>query len=494
MTDKIWRLPGIGGELQDIYMQTARIKNIRFSYVAVVALFAVIGSRVYRTESDNPTQLRIMVLAKTSSGKNHIKTFINEVLAQSGLSHLAATGGDGFASLQGMYNVFRNGCPSQVFVLDEAGDQRQADKNNPYQTKVTAKMMELAGDPNASLGMPATSSRGMSSAERRNKIEEERPVQCVSLTSVEISTPGRLLDTVTEEEIFSGRFGRDLIITEGDFIPKLSPERWAEIRIPEHIRVYLNELRYNPLHARDEAQAREVAYNELWQEHDKTDPIIQGLLTPTNEQIEIRFSQLQAEPGFMDNTPDDAMRPPEFIIFRWEDESIYSDIFVARQHRNVDNKDELQSAMHSKKHEHSMRLSLIYALMDPEARKTRVVTRQYAMQADAVITQIIEETNNYILPKIADGPTAKIIKGLIKFIQDAGGNPVSVTDFGGSQFWRKNPESMNRKSALAAIESHRNIFVQPNTTARVRGDYNRNMYSWNGNLAELERAYMEAAQ
>ena len=494
MTDDLWRLPGIGGELQDLYLESAKIKNPRFAWIAVVALFGVIGSRVYRTQDDNPTQIRIMVLAETGSGKNHIKTFIETCLQQSGLEHLAAVGEDGFASQQGMYSVFRNVCPTQIFVLDEGGDNRIADKGNPHATKVIAKMMAMAGDPNASLGMPVTSSRGLSPSERQNKIEDERPIRCVSLTTVEISTPGRLLDTVSEDEILSGRFGRDLIVSEGNFIPKISLNGWSKIQIPDHIRAYLRALRYNEDHARSEADARDVAYNELWQEHDKTDPIIRGLLTPNEAQIQTRLSELKEEPGFMSNNPDDPLRPPEFIIFVWEVEGMCNEIFVSRQHRNAGNKDELQCAMHNRKHEHAMRLSLIFALMDPATREGRVVTRQYATQADAVISQIVGETNNFVLPKIADGPTAKIIKGLTKFIQDANGNPVSVTDFGNAQFWRKNPEATNRKSALAAIESHNNIFVQPNKAARTRGDYNRNMYSWFDNLAEVERAYLEATQ
>ena len=446
--DDVWKLPGIGGELQEIYMETAHVQDIRFSWVAVTGLFSVIGSRVYRTPSNNYTSQYFTVMAKTSSGKDHIIRFIDKCLVQSGLGKLFRSR-ELPASRQGLVSTLKQS-PSQVFIRDESGHQREASKTDPHSIGVRAAIMSVAGG-QGYLAAPGTSERSLKDKELEAKRKFESPIYAPGITYIEISTAEKLTRQLTPDDIESGELGRFIIVTDSGKLPEIVEHDPPDIVIPDNIREYLYGIRYDPRNALTDEEARMVAKNELWREWDKMDPVIRGIMKPTEEMIDLRLHELQQDPKFLMNDPDNPDRPPVPVTMRWEDDTLRKDLFVAKQ-RELLERYYNQTGIHSKQHEHAMRLSLIYSLMDPETCEKHVITRRYAKQALNVIDRVINSVDRLILPNIADGTYQRALNIAVQAIREGNGEMVTVDAWRTKRAWR-DLEYNSKRSLMEALKN-----------------------------------------
>ena len=59
-----WRLPGIGGDLQDIYMKTAPVPNLKYAWVAALAVISVVCSRKYTSVRRNYTSVYLWLVIR----------------------------------------------------------------------------------------------------------------------------------------------------------------------------------------------------------------------------------------------------------------------------------------------------------------------------------------------------------------------------------------------------------------------------------------------
>jgi hypothetical protein len=478
----IWRLPGIGGELQDLYMQTAQIPDIRFAWVAVTSIFSVVGSRVYSTPSGNFTSQYFMVLARSSSGKNHIISFIQEVLWQSGLRRLILTP-ELPASRPGLISTLKH-CPSQIFIRDEAGHLREAGKTSAHDVGVMAALMSVSGG-TGYLAAASTTERGLKGAELEKKRDFERPIPKPGITLLEISTPDRLTKQLTPADIDSGELGRFVIITDPGELPDMVEYDPPAIHVPEHIREYLYNLRYDPRNALDEEQAWTVASDEIWQDWDNSDPVARELTRPTEDMIASRLAVLKNE-GLMQNNPDNPHRPPVPTVMCWEDANLRSEVFLNMRKRLLTKYYNNGTALHSKQHEHAMRLSQIYSLMDEQTKDDRTITREYADRVIGLTHHMIAETDRLVVPNIAENDYQRAINFAVGAIKAGNGETVKVDAWVNRQPWKR-LNTTERLSLLDALETDypeiRRIDLYENATAeqkRYIRKFNRSGFVWIG--------------
>lgn len=109
---------GLVGKLTDYMLSTARRPQPLLSLGASLCAIGALMGRLYRTESNLRSNLYVVGIADSGSGKNHSREIINEVLFEAGLAnHL---GGNKIASGAGLLTALHRQ-PAILFQIDEFG-------------------------------------------------------------------------------------------------------------------------------------------------------------------------------------------------------------------------------------------------------------------------------------------------------------------------------------------------------------------------------------
>jgi hypothetical protein len=109
---------GLVGKLTDYMLSTARRPQPLLSLGASLCAIGALMGRLYRTESNLRSNLYVVGIADSGSGKNHSREIINEVLFEAGLAnHL---GGNKIASGAGLLTALHRQ-PAILFQIDECG-------------------------------------------------------------------------------------------------------------------------------------------------------------------------------------------------------------------------------------------------------------------------------------------------------------------------------------------------------------------------------------
>jgi primase-like protein/bifunctional DNA primase/polymerase-like protein/uncharacterized protein DUF3987 len=110
--------PGLIGELTDYMLKTARRPQPLLSLGASLCAVGALMGRNYRTESNLRSNLYIVGVADSGSGKNHSREIVNELFVAAGLSH--HLGGNKIASGSGLLTAVHRQ-PAILFQIDEFG-------------------------------------------------------------------------------------------------------------------------------------------------------------------------------------------------------------------------------------------------------------------------------------------------------------------------------------------------------------------------------------
>ena len=114
-----WRCPtGLVGDLTDYMLSTARRPQPLLSLGASLCAIGALMGRQYRTESNLRSNLYVVGIADSGSGKNHAREIINEVFFEAGLAH--HLGGNKIASGAGLLTALHRQ-PAILFQIDEFG-------------------------------------------------------------------------------------------------------------------------------------------------------------------------------------------------------------------------------------------------------------------------------------------------------------------------------------------------------------------------------------
>lgn len=110
--------PGLVGELTAYMLETARRPQPLLSLGASLCAIGALMGRNYRTESNLRSNLYIVGVADSGSGKNHSREIVNELFVEAGLSH--HLGGNKIASGSGLLTAVHRQ-PAILFQIDEFG-------------------------------------------------------------------------------------------------------------------------------------------------------------------------------------------------------------------------------------------------------------------------------------------------------------------------------------------------------------------------------------
>jgi len=203
---------GLVGDLTRYMIATARRPQPLLSLGASLCAIGALMGRLYRTESNLRSNLYVVGIADSGSGKNHAREIVNEVFFEAGLAnHL---GGNKIASGAGLLTALHRQ-PAILFRIDEFGMflSAAADrKRSPrHITEILDNMTELftaAGG--IFLGAEYANRDGMN--ERRDIVEP-----CLSVYGT--TTPLHFWGALQGANVADGSLARFLILPSEDSYP-----------------------------------------------------------------------------------------------------------------------------------------------------------------------------------------------------------------------------------------------------------------------------------
>ncbi|GAB4119030.1 MAG: bifunctional DNA primase/polymerase [Rhodothalassiaceae bacterium] len=203
---------GILGNMVGYMNATARRPQPELALGASLCALGALMGRKYRTESNLRSNLYIIAIAESGSGKNHAREIVNELFIAAGLTnHL---GGNKIASGAGLLTALHRQ-PAILFQLDEFGmflsaaaDRRRSPR---HLTEILDNMTELytaAGG--IFLGAEYANRDGKN--ERRDIVE---PCLCIYGTTA----PVNFWNALQSANVIDGSLARFIIITSGEDYP-----------------------------------------------------------------------------------------------------------------------------------------------------------------------------------------------------------------------------------------------------------------------------------
>ncbi len=203
---------GLIGDLTHYMLSTARRPQPLLSLGASLCAIGALMGRQYRTESNLRSNLYVVGIADSGSGKNHAREIVNEVFFEAGLAH--HLGGNKIASGAGLLTALHRQ-PATLFQIDEFGmflaaaaDRRRSPR---HITEILDNMTELytaAGG--IFLGAEYANRDG--SNERRDIVQ---PCLCVYGTT----TPLHFWGALQGANVVDGSLARFLILPSDEDYP-----------------------------------------------------------------------------------------------------------------------------------------------------------------------------------------------------------------------------------------------------------------------------------
>jgi hypothetical protein len=201
-------IPGVLQHVVEYYNRTATKKQPQFAVQSAIALGAVILGRRYFTNEQNGANVYLLSVAKSSAGKEHIKTVIENILAESGLDKLIGPGG---YTSSGAVMTWLLKKSNQIAIMDELGRDLEAagrESNSNSMSMLTALMKIYSKQ------MSIYSGVGYSDhTKKRTTDDDTEVVRHPSITICGMTTPATLYGAMTSAYITNGFLPR-LIICE----------------------------------------------------------------------------------------------------------------------------------------------------------------------------------------------------------------------------------------------------------------------------------------
>jgi hypothetical protein len=221
------RLPGILGDIEQYYNDTAKIPQPMFAKQTALGIVSVLLGRRFKTVFDDFTSLYFLNIAPTACGKEHIKRVTEDVLKACGMDNLLA--GDGYTSAGAVLSTL-NAKPVHITVIDELGLYLEASSNKSNFIGKTANtaLMECI----ARLGGEVRS-KNYSTLGGAKSMEGSISVTHPAITIQSMTTPSTFYENLTHAMIKDGFFGRFIVCKST--MPRVAPKKVRHVPVPYSI-------------------------------------------------------------------------------------------------------------------------------------------------------------------------------------------------------------------------------------------------------------------
>lgn len=213
-------LPGVLETIAQWSMDTAPHPVRTYAVAAAIAIGSVLAARRFATDAGNFSSLYILVVGKSGTGKEHVRTTIEQVLRAAEASMLI--GPNGWTSSGAVYSGLQI-CPQQVAVIDEIGKVLAASSGASdaanMKDGVLTTLMELYGRLHAHAHPSQYSTQALS--KKQQDEQKRRTVERPAVSVVGLTTPATWYEALKSTRIASGFLNRFLVleadVVRGDF-------------------------------------------------------------------------------------------------------------------------------------------------------------------------------------------------------------------------------------------------------------------------------------
>jgi hypothetical protein len=216
--EKLLSIPGILQDVVEYYNTTAPKQQPQFAVQAALALGSTVMGRRWRTDQFNYPSLYYLNVGKSSTGKEHAKRVIENLLLEAGLDSLI--GPSGYTSSGGVLTALIER-PCHISIIDELGRLLESINHAANSNKVDAQttLMETFGRLDGIIRAQGYSS--MTLTKQQREAEGVKQVHCPALTILAMTTPSTLYSAISTNSVKSGFIPR-FIIVESDIGRQLS--------------------------------------------------------------------------------------------------------------------------------------------------------------------------------------------------------------------------------------------------------------------------------
>lgn len=214
--DHLLQLPGVMGECYQWMLRTAQRRQPLLSLAATVSLFSTVLSTKIQSPTKLRTNLYLVAVAGTASGKDHGRNCVSQVMQVAQLENLL--GGDEIGSGAGLLTRLMKS-PRSLFQLDEFGLMLQAMRSKTAGSHLASIMRYLM----QLYGMTGTSYRGAEYANQKDRPRADIDFPCVNLHAT--TTPDQFFSALGSADVTSGALNRMLILVTPDrIVPRQESE------------------------------------------------------------------------------------------------------------------------------------------------------------------------------------------------------------------------------------------------------------------------------
>ncbi|RQS39737.1 bifunctional DNA primase/polymerase [Burkholderia sp. Bp8990] len=200
--------PGMLGRIAEWINATAPKRQPELAVAAAITLGATVMQRRYRSNFANFTSLYVVMVAKSTEGKEHPQAAVERVLTAANLSNLVA--GSGYTSSGAVYSELLRK-PSHLAIIDEMGKLLKLSraKGNSNAEAAIDKLVEAFGKLAGVMRPPVYSSmtvpKGMQDT-------GDRVIHNPAISLLGATTPATFYDALTDDLVRDGFLGRLLVV------------------------------------------------------------------------------------------------------------------------------------------------------------------------------------------------------------------------------------------------------------------------------------------
>lgn len=200
--------PGILGDIARWITATAPKQQPELSVAAAIALGSVIMGRTYRSQYGNFTSLYMVMVAKSTEGKEHPQGCCEKILTAADLGKLI--GGSGYTSAGAVFSALLDS-PAHLATIDELGKLLKMSRANGQAHSEAAidKLIEAFGRLDGVMRPPTYSKMTLSKSQTSNV---ERIVHNPAISLLGATTPGTFYAALTSDLVQDGFLGRCIVV------------------------------------------------------------------------------------------------------------------------------------------------------------------------------------------------------------------------------------------------------------------------------------------
>ena len=207
--DFIRNPPGILGDIARWITATAPKEQPELSVAAAIALGSVVMGRSYVSQYSNFTSLYVVMIGKSTEGKEHPQSCVEKVLVAAGMAELLA--GSGYTSAGGVHTALLKS-PCHLVIIDEIGKMLKISrsKGNSNGEAAIDKLVESFGRLDGVMRPPTYSKMTQGSGTISSSADFVVHNPAISLLGA--TTPNTFFGNLTDDLVQDGFLGRCIIV------------------------------------------------------------------------------------------------------------------------------------------------------------------------------------------------------------------------------------------------------------------------------------------